>query len=375
MAIRIARHYQWLSLGLTPNGPSMIATRLVNSHLVRILGAAALTGAVMYVAEAGPIAADNAAATVPVWSLPVGLPPSPLSVGDSPSLIRYGAFLFGSPLLSRDGSLSCASCHDPTLAFSGPEPQAVGIGGAKLPRHAPALINLYTASTLMWDGRAPNLEEQIHLPLEAPNEMDIGWPASIARLAGAPQTREFLTDNPGTEFDRSVVLSALAAYVRSLVSGESPFDRFFYLGQKDAISPLAAEGLTVFVRKARCSSCHLVSGEAAPLTDGNFHSVGVGFHDGNYADDGRYDVTGLEADRGMFKTPTLRNVAERRYFMHDGSLKSLGEVVDYYNRGGNRSAPNLDARIRPLFLTSQERDALIDFLKTLTSPVEGQTTP
>jgi len=133
---------------------------------------------------------------------------------------------------------------------------------------------------------------------------------------------------------RTLVEKALAAYVRSLVSGGSPFDRFYYGGDENAISAEAKEGLLLFVRKGRCSGCHLITGYSAPLTDQSFHSTGVGFENGVYRDEGRGGVTGIASDLGLFKTPTLRNVALRRYFMHDGSMRSLREVLDYYNRGG-----------------------------------------
>jgi cytochrome c peroxidase len=115
----------------------------------------------------------------------------------------------------------------------------------------------------------------------------------------------------------------------------------------------------------------LITGYAAPLTDAAFHSIGIGFENGTYRDVGRSGVTSKDSDRGVFKTPTLRNVAERHHFMHDGSMNSLREVIDYYNKGGNRDAPNLDGRIRPLFLTAPEIEAIVAFLETLSAPVES----
>jgi cytochrome c peroxidase len=205
--------------------------------------------------------------------------------------------------------------------------------------------------------------------MESAAEMNISWPVALARLEADPQISTAAANAGAAPLSRDAVLKSLAAYVRSLVSGGSPFDRYYYLGDESAISTLAKEGLELFVRKGRCSGCHLITGYSAPLTDGSFHSVGIGFENGAYRDAGRISVTGLESDRGVFKTPTLRDVALRRYYMHDGSMKSLKEVVDYYNRGGNTNAPNLDGRVRPLYLSPQEEFAIIEFLKALSVPL------
>ena len=221
----------------------------------------------------------------------------------------------------------------------------------------------------MLDGRAHTLAEQVAMPIESATEMAMNWPTIVRRLANLPETRIALQTTPERALDKAFVVQSLAAYIRSLVSGDSPFDRFYYGGDDRAISEQAKEGLLLFVRKGRCAGCHLITGYAAPLTDGSFHSIGIGFTNGSYRDPGRYAVTGLERDRGAFKTPTLRNVAQRSFFMHDGSLSSLREVIEYYNRGGNPGAANRDGRIQPLFMGEKEIDALVAFLTTLSSPI------
>jgi cytochrome c peroxidase len=281
--------------------------------------------------------------------------------------VDYGQFLFQTTLLSRDQSIACVSCHDPSHALSGPRRLAIGIAGAVGRRHPPALINLYAANALMWDGRAPSLAEQIHLPLESPSEMDVDWPLALRRLSDHSASHALLAAD--RTINRPLVLRALAAYVRSLVAGASDFDRYYFQDDQTALSEQAKEGLLLFVRRGRCSSCHLTTGYSALLTDNNFHSIGIGFADGRYKDAGRFEVTAREADRGLFKTPSLRNVSLRRYFMHDGSMTSLREVVDYYDRGGNRGAVNLDERIRPLFMTVREKENLLAFLGSLNSPI------
>jgi cytochrome c peroxidase len=304
----------------------------------------------------------------------LGLPPSDGRAADNAATIALGHLLFGTKVLSFDASVGCETCHVPALAFSGPEPVAIGIGGVKGTRHPPPLINLYWEKEFMLDGRAPTLEAQIHIPMESPTEMNIAWPVALTRLA-ADRTISAAAARAGAlPFTRDGVVKSLAAYVRSLISGGSPFDRYYYLGDQTAISTEAKFGLDLFVRKGRCSGCHLITGYSAPLSDGSFHSVGIGFSNGVYTDPGRFAVTGLESDRGAFKTPTLRDVALRRYFMHDGSMSSLREVLDYYNRGGSSGPPNLDGRIRSLYLTSEEEDAIIAFLKTLTSVAASAAT-
>jgi cytochrome c peroxidase len=207
------------------------------------------------------------------------------------------------------------------------------------------------------------------MPLEAPFEMAIDWPVSLGRLKDLPESRRILAARPDRAIDRELVMSSLAAYVGTLVAGDSPFDRYLLGGNQNAISEDAKEGFRLFVRKGRCSGCHQVTGTAAPFTDDNFHSTGIGFADGNYADDGRFEVTHDPADKGAFQTPTLRNVALRPYFMHDGSLTSLRQVLDYYNRGGNRGAGNLDGRIQPLLLIEGEIKDMLAFLDTLNSRI------
>jgi cytochrome c peroxidase len=252
---------------------------------------------------------------------------------------------------------------------------ATGVGGKQGNRHAPPLFNLYSNKHFMVDGRAASLESQIALPIESQTELAADWQTIFSRLVTLPETRAALQAEPGRTFNQTFVVKSLAAYLRTLVSGSSAFDRFYYADEQDAIGPQAKKGLLVFLRKARCTGCHTITGDAAPLTDGSFHSIGVGFQNGAYRDPGRFSVTGQVSDLGAFKTPTLRNVAERRHFMHDGSMFSLREVIEYYNKGGSRNAPNLDRRMQPLFLTELEIDAMIEFLKTLSGPIVSYCPP
>jgi cytochrome c peroxidase len=280
------------------------------------------------------------------------------------AVVLLGKQLFHSTLLSADHTISCASCHVPQLGFSGPTPKAIGVAGFRSARRAPSLLDLKSVQPLMWDGRYSVLAEQIHAPLESP-EMAISWDKELSELNADPEIRRLSAAAVGLKVLTSDnVVKALAAYVESLQSGLSPFDR--YQGHKDpfALTDQAQWGFRLFTRKANCASCHLVSGDRPDFTDHNFHAIGIG--DG-VADPGRFAVTKDRKDIGSFKTPSLRNVALRPFLMHDGSMTDLADVVRYYNKGGMIGNTNQDPRIQPLFLNDSEVAAIVAFLRMLTS--------
>jgi cytochrome c peroxidase len=227
----------------------------------------------------------------------------------------------------------------------------------------------------MWDGRATSVDDQIHMPLEDPREMNIDWPTSLEALSTQAETARYLGVTGKRTADRDTVIEALAAYVKSLVTMPSSFDHYYYQGDEAAIDQAAKAGFRIFDRKARCTSCHLITGSSAPLTDYNFHTTGIGFEAGRYRDKGRFEVTQDPADIGAFKTPSLRNVGLRPYFMHDGSFSTLREVIEYYNRGGNAGAPNMDGRVHRLYLATTEMDELLAFLETLSSAIVSAPPP
>lgn len=299
--------------------------------------------------------------------LPLGLPPSG-AVRAKRALVSLGSFLFQSKVLSIDGSVACQTCHSPALSYAGDKARAVGVGGYTAPRRAPSLVNLYLYKDYMADGRAPDLAAQHLLPLES-KEMRVNWGAAVAALNADPRASRLRQEAGIPAFSRDSIVRSLAAFVGSLVSGGSRFDRFYYAGDNGALNSSEQRGLRLFVRKGHCSSCHLLDGRAAPLTDGGFHATGVGFVHGAYEDHGRSAVTGHSGDDGLFKTPGLRNVALRPFLMHDGSMRSLEEVVRFYNRGCELGARNLDPRLKPLYLSDPEIDDIVAFLKSLTAPV------
>jgi cytochrome c peroxidase len=277
----------------------------------------------------------------------------------TPEKIELGRRLFFDKLLSADRSIACSSCHKPELAFSDGLTVSVGIGGRKGTRSAPAIINRAYGKSFFWDGRAAALEEQVLHPIQNPIEMNLTLEELTTRLkADANYTEEFLR-----AFADGVtpinVARVLACFVRTLRSGNSPFDKF-QLGDQAALSSEARRGLELFRGKANCVACHV----GPNFTDEQFHNTGVAWHDGRFADDGRYAVTQQEKDRGAFKTPTLREVSRTAPYMHDGSITTLEEVIEYYNRGGNLN-PNIDNEVRRFRLTTEEKRALLTFLRSL----------
>lgn len=284
--------------------------------------------------------------------------------GATHELTRLGQQLFASPSLSRDGTVSCQSCHVPRLGFSGDRPYPVGAGGYVGRRRAPPLLGLANAKAFMWDGRAKTLRDQVVLPLEG-TEMDVDWAAALSQLGADSSIADTLKRVPAHELTRELVISALAAYVSAIPTAPSRFDRYVAEHGAGALSEQEAWGLRLFVRKGRCSSCHLLNGRDASLSDGAFHAIGAGTGEGR-DDRGRGLVTGAPADDGAFKTPSLRGVGLRPFLMHDGSLTSLRDAVEHYNRGGRPGPFPLDQRVRPLFLSPEEVDAIVAFLGTLT---------
>jgi len=289
-----------------------------------------------------------------------------------PERVRLGRWLFYDPRLSVDGSISCATCHRPAYGFSEPTRVSAGVGGRHGTRKTPNLLNQSVSlaryvrgrAYFAWDGRTASLEEQIARALGHPLEMGNAPRSMVARLSAVRGYRPYFKQAFGTEeITDARVAQALADYVRTRVSGNSPYDRW-NAGDNNALSPSARLGQDLFFEKAQCSACHLGDG----FTDGLFHTIGVGWDPRAkaYKDDGRFLITKNPGDRGAFKVPGLRDVSRRAPYMHDGSLATLRDVVAFYNKGGGADVPNLERRIsKPLGLTEAEVTALVDFLKSL----------
>jgi cytochrome c peroxidase len=336
----------------------------------------------------------------------LGLPPVPIPADNpqTPEKIALGERLFMEKRFSGDGTVACANCHDPEKAFADGLPVAVGIRNQKGTRHAPTVINAAYYEDQFWDGRRPSLEEQAKDPFLNPVEHGLTSHDQIVEVVrGDPSYVAAFEEVFGVQAaDITIdhVVQAIAAFERTVVSGDSPFDRYLYGGDQTAMNEAAIRGLETYRTKARCQDCHKIDQTFATFTDNDFHNLGVGFKriqdkfmplaaklrkdrkpmeeiDGAILSDpelselGRFVVTLRPSDIGRFKTPTLRNIAVTAPYMHDGSQKTLEEVIDFYNQGGEKN-PVLDSGIRPLNLTDQEKADLVEFLKALTSPQFAQ---
>lgn len=297
-------------------------------------------------------------------AVPRGLKAVPIPA-DNPlteAKIALGKQLYFDPRLSGDDTISCASCHDPKKGWSNGSAFATGVRGQVGGRSAPTIINAGYQYFQFWDGRAQHVEGQALGPIQNPIEMDLTLEKLIVKLNKIAGYRSQFQEVFGTDVTADGIAKAIGAFERTVLSGNAPFDQF-KAGDKKALSEAAERGRHVFFNKASCSACH-----AGPnFSDGAFHNLGVGIKSDN-PDLGRFAVTKLGGDRGAFKTPTLREIARTAPYMHDGSLKTLEDVVEFYNQGGNPN-PQLDEEIFPLKLTDQQKSDLITFLKEgLASP-------
>lgn len=311
------------------------------------------------------------------WSPWLGLPPlEDIGLPGNRSLqVELGRRLFLEPHLAEDGVVSCSMCHVPEQGFTlNALPTASGRGGIILRRNAPSLLNVSVAKSLFRDGRMHTLEDQIWGPLLNIEEQ---WNPTIedvvSRLRARPAyDKAFRSAFAGQRVSKELIGAALAAYERSLVAAGSPFDQWYYGKNPDALSSAARAGYDLF-RSSGCGHCHVIDADYASFTDDTYRNTGVEWARINgqlgaqkgVPDVGRFVVTGRENDRYAFRVPTLRNVALTAPYMHDGSLATLHDVVDFYD-AGNGADPQRDPRLRRLVLTESEKKQLVAFLESLT---------
>ena len=303
--------------------------------------------------------------------LPLGLDAELLQVPDdnpiTPEKVALGWQLFYDSRLSVDNTISCASCHVSSAGFADPRMGSVGVGNAVGGRQAPTVVNAAFNESQFWDGRSPSLEDQALGPIQNPIEMAFTLEAVEEQLNAIPGYRQQFREVFGTEsISADLVGKAIATFERVVLAGNSPWDRWEQTRDTAAVSDAARRGAELARDKAQCTACHAGS-SFTDATANLYHNIGVGMSNPE-PDLGRYVVTEQEGDRGAFKTPTLRNVAETAPYMHDGSMATLAEVLDFYDRGGQPN-PWLDVKMEPLGLTDQEKEDLLAFLESLTGEV------
>lgn len=294
--------------------------------------------------------------------------PIPADNPQTDAKVQLGAQLFFDPRLSADNTISCATCHAPEMAWANHNPTDTGIGGRTGNRNSGTILDAAYMKYQFWDGRASSLEEQALGPIHNPVEMGETLDNVVRKLQAIPGYRDQFRDVFGTDVTTDGIAKALAAFERTVISGPSPYDRYLG-GDEAALSAAARRGLEVFEGKGRCWLCH----SGPMLSNQSFHNIGVGMDRPSF-DRGREDVTKNPADRGAFKTPILRNVALTWPYFHDGSARTLEDVIEVYDDGGVAN-PNLDARIRPLRLTEAERRDLRAFLDALTGTLPKVVPP
>jgi cytochrome c peroxidase len=312
-------------------------------------------------ADVPPPPKDTLRARLALDEVPLGLPPLPVPKGSplTEARVALGRRLFFDPILSADGTVACASCHQPAHGFAGAEARPQGIRGLRTTRRAPTLLNRAYGTAFFWDGREATLEDQALRPIESASEMGSTVASALERLRKDKAYREQFEAAFPDGATAANLARALASFERVLLRGDSRVDRFRRNGEHDALTPRERQGLWLYESKGRCWRCH----GGANFTDEGFHNTGVGWGK-EPADLGRFAVTKKESDKGKFKTPTLRGVGRTGPYMHDGSLGSLTEVVEFYNRGGGAN-PNLDPVLAPLGLSAEEVRDLVAFLESL----------
>jgi cytochrome c peroxidase len=289
--------------------------------------------------------------SLPTVTVPVSNPQSDLK-------ILLGKQLYFDTRLSKNNTISCATCHNPAMGWSDAGPTSTGINGQKGTRRAPPVSNSAYSPLQFWDGREPSLEGQAKGPIQNPVEMGNTHEVMVQTIQDVEgYVKEFQSVFGTSKITVDLVVNAIAAFERTVVTTDSPFDRYVK-GERNALTPMEKKGLEIFNGKGHCTACHW----GPYFSDGRFHNLAVTSTDPAKPDLGRYEITKNKSDMGAFKTPTIRDVALRPPYMHNGSEKTLEDVVDLYDKGGRTGDPNISPLILPLHLTKYEKKALVAFL-------------
>ena len=294
------------------------------------------------------------------YSIPKGFPeflvPEDNLITDDK--IKLGKMLFFDKMLSRDSSISCASCHNPKYAFTDQLKKSIGIKGRVSSRNSPTLMNVAYNSSFLRDGVNPSLEAQVIVPIHEKNEFDFHILLVAERMKRNNEYVQLSKKAFGEEPNPKIISNAIATYERTLLSGYSRFDKYYYYGDSNALSNREIRGMKLFYNDLNCTSCH------SGFNFSNGEIVNIGLYE-KYNDVGKMRVSLNESDNGKFKVPTLRNLSVTYPYMHDGSMSSLNEVIDHYVSGGKMNS-NKDKRIEPINITENEKRDLIAFLESLT---------
>ncbi|MEK8033672.1 cytochrome c peroxidase [Ideonella sp. DXS29W] len=334
-------------------------------HVALVGLAAAGLNVVIEAAELAPPATTDDK----VWLL--GEPPQPADNVATPARVALGKALFFDPRISGNGTVSCATCHNPSLGWSDGLRTGVGIDGSRLGRATPTVINTAYNTQFMWDGRKKSLEDQALGPMKTPEEMKTDFTAALAMLQGIPGYRAmFEAAYPGESVSEETLAKAIAAYERTVVSKNSRFDQWA-AGDRGAISAQEWRGYKLFTNPAKgnCAACH----KPPNFTDNGFHNIGIS-HPAGKEDEGRFKIRPVAVLKGAFKTPTLRDIELTAPYFHNGAAKTLEEVVDHYARGGDDRS-NLSKDMKPLNLSAQDKADIVAFMRTLTSPIQTASLP
>ncbi len=297
----------------------------------------------------------------PLLLVPPGFPSPVFPEGNELSTARWalGKKLFYDPVLSRDSTISCASCHNAAHAFSDTVMFSPGVNGLPGTRNAPTLANIAYHPYFTREGGVPTLEMQILVPIQEHNEFDFNILLIAERLSKDTEYVRMSREAYSREPDAFVITRSIGCFERTLISGQSRFDQYLFQGKTTALNAAEKRGMDLFFsERTHCAQCH----NGFNFSNYSFENNGLYV---NYPDPGRFRLTELESDRARFKVPTLRNVALTAPYMHDGSLWTLESVVNHYNSGG-QPQPNKSSLVRPLSLTAAERADLVAFLGSLT---------
>ena len=309
--------------------------------------------------------------TLKKWMLPIEAP-YPQNNKPSPQRISLGKKLFFDPRLSGDGNMSCATCHNPMLGWSDGLKTAKGFKSQILGRASPTIINTAFNSIQMWDGRKKSLEDQATGPLEADVEMHTDMKLLISWLKENNTYRmDFENSYPGEGINPSTLAKAIASYERTIISRNSPFDKWVS-GDENALTNEEVAGFKVFVdsNKGNCEVCH----RAPNFTDNGFHNIGLKKSFSEDSDFGRFGIIAISSLKGAFKTPTLRDISYSAPYFHNGAAESLEQTIEHYIDGW-KGAENTSRNIKEISLSNTDISNLTAFLKALSSPKEPLILP